>query len=172
LYDLWCINLSPFTDLESALALKGFFTSFGCGYFTFQYELMNLSSDFRYLFLFNQSLESVEICKIFLLINTNLRLELPLLNSRLRRNYLNNRISFKSYAIGFFNEFLGYPIVSLGISNFTLLQFYYGTSAFFKCVLGNTYINNYNFLNYNKINLKKNISIFFGIITLIIYLII
>ncbi len=158
--------MSPFIDLEGALALKGFFTGFGCGFFIFQYELMNLLSDFRYLFLFNQSLESIEICKIFLLINTNLRLELPLLNSRLRKNYLNNRITFKSYAIGFFNEFLGYPILSLGISNFALFQFYYGTSEFFKCVLGNNYNNNLNFLNYYQISLRKNISIFFGIITL------
>jgi hypothetical protein len=159
--------LSPFLDLEGAIALKGFFTSFGCGFFTFQYEFSNLASDFRFLFLFTQSLDGIELCTIFLLVNTNLRLELPLLNSRLRKNYLNNSIAFKSYAIGFFNEFLGYPIISLGITNLSLLKFFFGRSDFFKCLLSSSYSFNLFLINYSKSNLKKNITIFLGNLALI-----
>jgi len=143
--------------------LKGFFSSFGCSSFYFYNENKRLFHDFRWYFLFSQSLQSFEIYKIFLLIGTNLRLEAPLINSRLRKSYLNDNINFKIYSIGFSDYLSGYPIISLGCSIKALLNYSFGISKFIKLIIGKSYSTNILLVNYiYSIKLKK-INIIIGL---------
>lgn len=48
-----------------------------------------------------------------ILIAFNPRLELPLFNSNLRKNYLNN-LNFRVYSFSYSLEYLTYPIINLG----------------------------------------------------------
>jgi hypothetical protein len=143
--------------------LKGFFSSFGCSSFYFHNENKRLFYDFRWYFLSSQSLQGFEIYKIFLLIGTNLRLEAPLINSRLRKSYLNDNINFKIYSIGFSDSLSRYPIISLGCSIKALLNYSYGISKFIKLIIGKSYSTNILLVNYIcSIKLKK-INIIFGL---------
>jgi len=90
-------------------------------------------------------------------VSTNLRLEVPLLNSSLRKNYLNN-IKFKAYSIGFALDYLTYPVINLGSSIKFFLKFLMGYSLVSKYFLFNKYYNIY-FLNSNN---YINLHIFLG----------
>lgn len=74
-----------YLSLEAAILLKNFFESFGCSnYFNNDNYLM--SSDFRFYYLLNSTVVNLETFGNVLFLGTNLRLEAPLLNSRLRNH--------------------------------------------------------------------------------------
>jgi hypothetical protein len=74
----------------------------------------------------------------------NPRLELPLLNSNLRKNYLNN-FNFKAYSIGFSLDYLTYPVINLGSSVKYLYKFLLGLTLISNYFLFNDYYNNHFF---------------------------
>lgn len=76
----------PYCDLASVISIKNFFNSIGCSNIGY-YPLSQVNCvDFRSMFLLNSTLFEIENFSIVVLIGSNLRLELPLLNSRLRKN--------------------------------------------------------------------------------------
>lgn len=89
----------PFTSLEGSLALKSYLISMGCSniYYTNNYPLL---TDSRLYYRLNDTLLNLEEEKDnILFFGTNIRSEAPLINSRLRKNFLNN-IEFKAYSMG------------------------------------------------------------------------
>jgi len=84
-----------------------------------------------------------------ILIGFNPRLELPLLNSYLRKNYLNN-LNFKIYSIGFSLDYLTYPVINLGSSIKSLYKFLLGLSLINNYFLYNNYYNHY-FFNFKTV---------------------
>jgi len=159
-YNLWQICLNPFLNFEEIFVIKEFFTSFGCNNFKFGVENLKLLIDFRGFFVFTQSLQSLEFTNIFLLIGTNLRLEFPLLNSRIRKCYLNNKSVI--YSIGMASNFFNYTVVNLGCSIHSLIKIWDGRSKFFKLLVGSKYIWNCNFICNNFICISKRVTVFVG----------
>lgn len=73
-----CI-FGSFLDIETSIAVKDFFNSFGCSNYNYE-KPINILFDFRYYFLLNNTLFYLENSSIIFLIGSNLRLESPLLN--------------------------------------------------------------------------------------------
>jgi len=131
-----------FLDLESASALKDFFNSFGCN--NISYEKLSFSGanlDFRFSYLLNVTLSFLEEASFVILLSANLRLENPLLNSRLRKNYMKNRgQKHKNFTVLSFGQgvsYGGYPIVNLGHNlkiffSFLEGKYYYFNNIFFN----------------------------------------
>lgn len=83
-FDILECVFGHFVDLELTLGFKDFFLSFGCS--NFYYESgSNFLFDFRFFFLLNNTLSFLEHINILVLIGTNPRLEVPLLNRVLGR---------------------------------------------------------------------------------------
>jgi hypothetical protein len=141
-------------DLDSIFALKSFFSGFGCGNITFiENKLNSINLDFRFTYLLNIFLINLEEINNLLIIGSNPRLEAPLLNSRLRKNYLKNS-NFKVYSIGLALNYLTYPIKNIGNSIINLLKFLKGNMLEIKYFLFQDFFN-LTFFN----NLKKPLSL-------------
>lgn len=67
-----------FSDLDTVLSLKNFFVGIGCSNFNYV-DNLDMGCDFRFSFLLNKTLVSLESISYCLFIGTNLRLESPLL---------------------------------------------------------------------------------------------
>ena len=63
----------------------------------------------------NDTLVNIENKNNILFVGTNLRLESPLVNARIRKSYLNNT-SFNAYSFGLSINYLTYPVLNLGIA--------------------------------------------------------
>src|ERR1700743_726586 len=106
-------------------------------------------------FLLNNILETLENIRFFLFISCDLRLENPVLNIRIKKNYninKNNELFLFSYGLSLNN--LNYPIKNIGNSIVKFLKFLKGkvrtfSNFFFKSFLSFCYISN-NFILYNK----------------------
>ncbi len=106
-----------FVDLETVLSLKIFFTSFGCSNFNYV-DNVDTSFDFRFSFLLNNTLSSLEFLNYVIFFGINLRFESPLMNVRLRKSFLNYNTKF--YSLGLAIDYLTYPVLNLGNSLHTL----------------------------------------------------
>lgn len=96
-------------------------------------------------------MEQIENFDVVILINTNLRVENPLLNSRLRKNYLNKKSTIYSFGNGL--TYSTYPIINIGNSVKSLMLFlqgkyYYFNKLFFHSFFNLAYINNNNYANH------------------------
>lgn len=106
-----------FLDIETIGALKLFSSKIGSCNFT---SLVNNTNvDFREYYSFNMSLDGVSKTDLCLLVNTNLRIELPLLHLRLRNAFLKGGSLI--YLVGYHSNFNFY-VKHLGISNIILLR--------------------------------------------------
>jgi hypothetical protein len=128
-FSLICCTYGLFADLQLVFSLKNFFNSIGCSNVTFANSL-SYNVDFRFLFLMNMSLASVEEVDFAILIGTDLRLEAPLLASRLRKNCIISGYSLKIYSFGLAvsNYFL--TVKNIGNSIKSLFLFFAGKSRF------------------------------------------
>lgn len=70
--------------------------------------------DYRYYFQLNTTIENLELHSNVLFLGSSIRLEAPLLNSRLRKAYLASN-SFNAYSIGLSLSNTTFPIKNLGI---------------------------------------------------------
>jgi Molybdopterin oxidoreductase len=142
-----------FADLQLAFSLKNFFNSIGCSNIS-QLNISQYNMDFRFLFLLNTSLEYIEEVDFVILVCTNLRLEAPLLASRLRKNCIINNFSLKIYSFGLAisNYFL--TVKNVGNSIKSLILFLEGKVRFMINFFFNDFYNliflNYLFLNFEK----------------------
>lgn len=115
------VKLGAHTDLETASAAKLFFNGIGCDNIEYQ-EKQYFNADLRESYLLNTTAMSLETAKAIVLIHTNLRMENPLLNSRIRKNYLNNP-GLKIFSIGLAATYTTFPVINLGNSNASLVKF-------------------------------------------------
>jgi NADH-quinone oxidoreductase chain G len=80
----------------------------------------NCSHDLRSNYLMNQSLNSLEKSDLFLLVGTNLKDKLPLMNTRIRKQLISN-LNSKVLYCGISNKF-NIDIVHFGLTNKVLLR--------------------------------------------------
>jgi len=108
-----------FVDLETVFSLKYFFNSIGCSNIFF-IDYINYSVDFRFLYLLNTSLIALEDSNLIILIGCNLRLEAPLILTRIRKKILTARNKIEIYSFGLNNNYL--PVKNFGnsLKNFKL----------------------------------------------------
>jgi hypothetical protein len=103
-----------YLDLMSALSIKSFFFSFGIFSIIYEYKISWLF-DFNVFFLLNYSLNNLEKGKIFLFIACDLRLEAPLLNTRIRKNFnINKNKELFFFSFGLALKHLTFPVNHLG----------------------------------------------------------
>jgi NADH-quinone oxidoreductase chain G len=135
-----------YLDLTSALLIKKYYNSFGCSNICYENNFYK-ETDFRFNYLLNDTLDRMETLDFVLFINANPRLEAPVVNSRFRRNYLNN-INVKFFSLGNSFSYSAYPILNIGNSTLSLIKFLQGTKANINPIMHTA------FLNYNlpKVN--------------------
>jgi len=151
--------LGPFIDIITSLSLKNFFNIVGIDsiilYFKFKWIY-----DFKFFYFSNNLLEALETLFFYLFLGCDLRLENPLLNIRIKKNYninKNSELFLFSYGLSLNN--MNYPIKNLGNSIIKFLNFPKGkvrtfSIFFFKSFLSFSYIN---------LNIKLyNLPIIFG----------
>lgn len=144
-----------YLSIEAAMALKYYFAGYGCS--TICYENDNFSLfDFRFSFLLNSTITYLERINNFLFIGTNLRLEAPIINARIRKAYLSSN-DFKAYSLGLAINYLTYPVLNLGNSISSVISLIEGRFSALKNLLLNDF---YNLAFFNII--KYDIEIFLG----------
>jgi len=162
-----------FSDLETVLSFKDFFADLGVSSIEYEDFSYSFVTDFRFLFLLNSTLASLEFSSIILLIGTNLRTEVPLLNSRIRKNYLLTNKLLTVFSLGLALDYLTFPVKNLGNSILNFKNIFQGKSIFlrnllFKDFFSTTFVNfNFIFHAYPKffigasiLNRSDNASIF------------
>lgn len=109
--------LGKFLDIETLFMLRTF--SNKLGFNNVFSSINNLSIDFREYYSFNTTLNSLNFSDVCLLIGTNLRLELPLLNLRVRNLFLKKGTLV--YSLGYYSNFNFY-IKHLGVNYLVLVR--------------------------------------------------
>lgn len=107
------------------------------------------------------ALESFSFC---LLVSLDLRIELPLLHTRLRKSFLKSEDSYIFFSLGLSLDYLSFPVVNLGNSLKTLLNILEGRFFFLTSFLLNNYISlkiiNYYFCYFFNLSFLLGSSIF------------
>lgn len=123
------------TDLFSTYTLK--YISLLSGINQINLE-SNFNMDLRKYYLFNNSIKSMELSNVFLIVGTNLKVDSPILNLKLRTlKYKYN----KKINICYIGQkvTLNYPLIHLGMTMNTLMNIFIGKS--FYCKTLNMYSN-------------------------------
>lgn len=106
------------TDCESAFVLKEFMQKINSPHMDCRPLGAEIIPENRSSYIFNSTIQGTEDADCILLIGTNIRLEAPLINTRIRKGFLNHQTN-----IGFIGESvdLTYPVENLG-ENVSILQ--------------------------------------------------
>jgi NADH dehydrogenase/NADH:ubiquinone oxidoreductase subunit G len=152
-----------FIDLETAFSLKCFFNGIGCSNIFFIYNL-NYNIDFKFMYLLNVTLETLEIINLIFLIGCNLRLEAPLILTRIRKSFLNCENDFKIFSLGLAINNFNFYVKNIGNSIKSFKLFLEGKLEYINTI----FINNLNWYFIN-ININKIPIFFFGTSILIRY---
>lgn len=147
-------SIGYFSDVQSLLSLKKFFNNLGSSNILYNFNKFNWIFDFKHLFHFNNALESIEFFNFYLLVSCDLRLEAPLLNVRIKKNFnINKNNELFIYSFGLALKFLTYTIKNISNSILKFFFFLEGKQRFlcdlfFKSFYSLKYFNNYyNFYN-------------------------
>ena len=106
-------------DLEMVYSFKSFFEkSLGSSNFECRQDKIYINPQERMNYIFNSSIKGIEDSDLILLIGTNPRLEATILNARIRKTYIKNRL--KIYSIGDVGD-LTYPYQNIG-SNTSIIK--------------------------------------------------
>lgn len=140
----------PFIDLESSLSLRGFFFSFGCNNINYYENTTHVLYDFRAFYFLGKTLKFFENINNVLLLGTNPRLEVPLLNTRMRKNFLLCPFA-KFYSLGLALDNSSYPVKNIGNSFNSLLKFLEGKLNINFYIFLNEFLN----LNFFNLNVLK-----------------
>jgi len=139
-----------FSDLETVISFKDFFTDIGVSSMDYEDYSYAFVTDFRFSFLLNSTLASLEFSSVILLIGTNLRTEVPLLNSRIRKNYLLTNKLLTVFSLGLALDYLTFPVKNLGNSILNLKNIFQGKNIFLKILLFKDFYS-MSFVNFNFI---------------------
>ena len=146
--------ISYYIDIYSSLCLKSFFNSFGCINIIYN-KGINWIYDFSNFIFLNSLISELEFIKFYLFICCNLRLEAPLLNLRIKKNYNLNKINnIIIYSYGLPLSYFTFPIKNLGniLNKFYLMlewKHRFLSEFFFKSFLTLSFIN-FNYYIFNK----------------------
>lgn len=154
-------SIGYFSDLHTSLSLKIFFNIFGSSNILYNSKKLEWIYDLQKYFGLNVLIEKLESIKFFILISCNLRLESPILNIRIKKNYLankNNELFLYSYGLSL--NYLTYPVKNVGNKVLQLISFMEGKQRF-SCDLFFKYFYTFNYINYSY-NLYNDIIFFLG----------
>lgn len=154
--------LGNYLDLETVYLVKRFSHSLGNNYFN--KSIINKFSDTTF-YLFNTPLLDLNKSDICLLVDLNLRLQLPILNSKIRQLSIKNNIPV--YVLGYFSNF-NYYAKHVSCSTKTLLGLVEGThwlSAKFAKTFSKTpiMVSSSTFFN-NKLDFLKNFLLYTNLV--------
>lgn len=117
-----------FSDLNLINDMSKFFNLLGTEvYLSGQYNL----SDFRNHYFIDKIINIFDNVRNLLFIGTNIRLELPLMNSKLRK-CINNNKKIKIFYVGLSNSYNNVPVISCGNSIFDLINIFKGKNIAFS----------------------------------------
>ncbi len=144
-------------DIESMLALKDFMNKLGCNNLECRMDGIPFNCDIRNSYLFNSTIPGIEQCHTLLLIDTNPRMEAPLINTRTRKAYVNG---LDIYCIG--NDAkLNYEKEILGNNLLSLQEDIINNNSIYCHILSNSekqlIIFGMSSLNNNKYNVTMNL---------------
>lgn len=110
-------------DLEAMVALKDLMTSLGSPHMDCRQDGSEVGHGPRCSYLFNTTIEGIDQADFCFLIGTNPRWEAPLINARIRKNYL-----FTGLAVALLGPYhdLGYPVNHVGNDPLILEQIMQG----------------------------------------------
>eukprot|EP01084_Bolivina_argentea_P052938 97191_1 len=120
-------------DIESMCALKDFMNKLGCNNLECRMDGIPFNCDIRNNYLFNSTIPGIEECDTLLLVGCNPRMEVPLINTRIRKAYLNG---LDIYLIGN-NAKLNYEKEILG-NNLSSLQDIINGNSIYCDILSNS----------------------------------
>ena len=123
--NLMCI-FGELGSLELVCSLKEFFNYIGCNNIYYSSSLHNYNCDFRFLYLLNVTLLELDEADMIILVGSNLRLESPLLCSRIRKLYLSNDYDLPVFSFGLNISYLTFPVYNIGNSISSLMRFVNG----------------------------------------------
>lgn len=124
--------MNPFIDLPSCLSLKKFFNVLG-GSKIFYKKRNKWIFDFKFFYLLNNKIISLENFKFFIFIACNLRLEMPLLNLRIKKNYnVNKNKDLYFFIYGLSLNYFTFPIKNMGNNLFKWFKFLEENKDFFQ----------------------------------------
>lgn len=125
------VSLNYYNDLQTTLSVKSFFNGFGCSNISYNLNKISWIFDFSNFFYLNHLIENIELVNFFLFISCDLRLESPLLNIRVKKNFnlnKNNELFLYSYGLSLNNS--TYPVKNLGNSLLKFIGFLEGKQRF------------------------------------------
>ena len=112
-------------DLEMIYSFKSFFEKcIGSTNFECRQDRIYINPQERMNYIFNSSINGIEQSDFILLVGTNPRLEATILNSRIRKSYIKNKL--KIYSIGDAGD-LTYPYENIGSSTSVIREIVTGT---------------------------------------------
>lgn len=88
------------------------------------------SVDYSALYFSNARVKDLENYMLFISINSYLRTEVPLLNSRVRKSYNNYVSNFKFFAVGVGVSYFTYPIRLIANNKLASLKIFFGKNIF------------------------------------------
>ena len=118
-------------DSETLVCLNDFLMNLGSSNLFYQ-KLQTIDQDFRSAYLLNISFDLIEKADLFISVGINLRLELPLLNLRVRKSFLYAQSLIISF--GFLTS-LTYQYFQQGTNINSVLGFLQGKSYVSKCLV-------------------------------------
>ena len=159
LYNSIISIFGSFNDFDLVEHMSKFFNLLGTEvYLIGHYNV----SDFRNNYITDRLLNIFDNVKNLLFIGTNMRLELPLLNSKLRK-YINNNKRIKIFYVGLSNSYNNIPIISCGNSILDLINIFKGKNVsfskniFIKSISYSLFVNDIRCI-YFRIFIKNNIN--------------
>jgi hypothetical protein len=120
-----------FLDIESSLGIKSFFNSIGCSNLNYEFNYC-LSFDFRYSYLLNATLSEIEDVFVCFFFGLNLRLESPILNSRMRKSFLKNDNFLLAFSLGLSIDYISFPVLNISNKTFDFFKIIEGRFFFFR----------------------------------------
>jgi molybdopterin-dependent oxidoreductase-like protein len=121
-------------DLESTVSAKLFLNSFGCSNLNYQFNFETFF-DFRFVFLLNSTILGLETLLLVFFFGVNLRAELPLLNIRLRKSFLQNDNFLLAFSLGLSLDYLSFPVINFGNNLLTFKRILEGRFFFLSYFL-------------------------------------
>jgi hypothetical protein len=158
-----------FSDLDYVKNIYKFFNQIGGEIISI--ELNKINNDFRSLYFMNSTIIMLENLNIIIFIGINIRIELPLINSRIRKAILmlNNKI--KLFSVGFSNSYNNLPIKFFGNCVNDIINMLKGKNIINCNLLFNNIYNNVFMINKNfNIKILLGSSLYNMVPELVLYM--
>lgn len=128
-----CGNL---IESESMFLFKELLTKIGNSSIESRNSFLNIDNDLRENYLMNTTFDNINKADVCLLVGTNLRIESPILNLKIRKNKIKNNLHI--YILGY-NPNLNYETITIGNNTKHLLNLIEGKNYFCKNLINSNF---------------------------------